>query len=225
MEHYNVSQEFDLIAVEIKIKKQNREYTNLIAMIDTGASVSLIEERFIEQRNIEGTMITQEAVDIVAINQDVVKNNGKIEVLVKVGTGSIRQEMVVVSHYELPTPIVLGVNYLKRNNVELSIKTMGKESFVEVKINGEIVRVTPRGSGQRVTVIQTADKEETKEKRENNDDDTAKGTRDAHTGNENDKRVAWSTSQTTGSESTNETRVPSDTFRSREHGEDSFLLI
>ena len=73
--------------------------------------------------------------------------------MVKVGTGSIRQEMVVVSHYELPTLVVLGVDYLKRNNVGLNIKTMGEESFVEVKINGDIVVVTPRGSDQRVTVI------------------------------------------------------------------------
>ena len=65
-------------------------------------------------------MITQEAVDLVAINQDVVRNRGSIEVLIKVGAGSIRQDMVVVSY--LPTPFLLGMDYLKRNNVELNIK-------------------------------------------------------------------------------------------------------
>ena len=135
VEHYKISQEFGLIAAEIKLQTQNKGHTKVTAMIDTGAKVSLIEKQFIAAREIEGIIITKEAVDIVAINQDTVKNNGKIEILVKVGTASVKQEMVVVSHYKLPTPLVLGVDYLKRNNSELNIKPTEGESLVEVKIN------------------------------------------------------------------------------------------
>ena len=44
IEHYNISKEFGLIAAEIEIKKQNGEYTQVTAMIDTEACVSLIEK-------------------------------------------------------------------------------------------------------------------------------------------------------------------------------------
>ena len=50
-------------------------------------------------------------------------------------------------------------------------------------------------------MIQIAEKEKTKEERENNDDNILKGTREATTGSEDDKGVAGSARQTTGSES------------------------
>ena len=70
--------------------------------------------------------------------------------------------MILVSHYKLPTPIVLGVDYLKQNKVELTMKPTEGENFVEIKINGESVGITSRGNGQRVTVIQIKGRKETK---------------------------------------------------------------
>ena len=117
VEHYRISKEFGLIAAEVKIKTQDEGYTKVTAMIDTGASVSLIEQQFLVERKIAGKLITKETVDIFAINQDHVRNEGKVEVVVQVGTEIIRQEMILVSHYKLPTPIVLGVDYLIQNKI------------------------------------------------------------------------------------------------------------
>ena len=86
VEQYKISKEFGLIAAKVKIKTQDGVYTKVTAMIDTGASVSLVEQQFLAERKIEGKLITKEAVDIYAINQDRVRNEGKIEMVVKVGT-------------------------------------------------------------------------------------------------------------------------------------------
>ena len=86
VEQYKISKEFGLIVAEVKIKTQEGGYTKVTAMIDTGASVSLVEQQFLAERKIEGKLITKEAVVTYAINQDRVRNEGKIEVVVKVGT-------------------------------------------------------------------------------------------------------------------------------------------
>ena len=97
VEQYEISKEFGLIAAEIKTKTQEGKYTKVTAMVDTGASVSLVEQQFLAERKIEGKQITKEAVDVYAINQDRVRNEGKIELTVKVGTEIIKQEMILVS--------------------------------------------------------------------------------------------------------------------------------
>ena len=71
-----------------------------------------------------------------------------------------------MSHYKLPTPLVLGIDYLRQNKVELMMKPTEGENFVEIKINGESVGITSRGNEQRVTVIQIKGRRETKNNEE-----------------------------------------------------------
>ena len=53
---------------------------------------------------------------------------------------------------ELPTPILIGRDYLKKNDINIIMRSKGECSYIEVRINGTIVSVTPKND-DKVTII------------------------------------------------------------------------
>ena len=58
----------DIIAVELGIKRKNDEFMKVVAMLDTGACISLIEEEFIQTMNIVAKKIDENETPIFAVN-------------------------------------------------------------------------------------------------------------------------------------------------------------
>ncbi|KAK4318737.1 hypothetical protein Pmani_010278 [Petrolisthes manimaculis] len=110
-------------------------------MLDTGACTSLIEKGYLEEREIENSYTNLETVPIFTANQELMTNSGRVEITLQAGTSSSCLEVVVVDT-KLPTPILLGRDYLSQNNI--SIET----NPTQVRINGESITVNPKADHQ-----------------------------------------------------------------------------
>ncbi|KAK4327436.1 hypothetical protein Pmani_002100 [Petrolisthes manimaculis] len=152
-EIYQISDEMGMIALELEVKRLDGSYVKLAAMIDTGSSVSLVNEEYIVTENLENVPTEVNPVPVYAANQGYIENTGKVELTVKTGASLDRQEVVVVKEKKLPTPILLGRDYLAKNAIDIMIRQVDGENLVQVKINGVEVSLNPK-SDKAVTLIE-----------------------------------------------------------------------
>ena len=111
---------YGLIAIKLGIKTKEGSYRPIIAMLDTGACVNLIEAECLQGLEVEDSM--EEKANIFSIDRTAIQNQGKVKVKVKVGQTTTSNEMVVVNSFRLPTPIVIGRDYLRKRNIDFAIQ-------------------------------------------------------------------------------------------------------
>jgi len=88
----------------------------LIAVLDSGASATLIEEELFEALN--GTYVSREVKKLSSVMQNPVPTVGEGVIDIDIGQGIETQQCTIISkEVTLPTPIILGLDFIFRKAV------------------------------------------------------------------------------------------------------------
>ena len=149
-------------------------------MFDTGACSTLIEQEFLDSKDIEVKHVRTQAVPIFAASETIIDNQGDIEVTIKVGDRSREQKLIVIKGVKLPTPMILGRDYMQRHDIDLKLRSIEGRSYVELRIGGNAVFLEPRVDNN-VTIMTWDPKvlNNTDVQRENKDVSTAEVKRES----------------------------------------------
>lgn len=115
----------------------------VFSMLDTGACVSLIEEDLYDK--LESRMIDSTPVAIQGVGKAPIPNKGTAEITVDLGYGPVVESFIVVTReVTLPTPVLLGLYFMWRQEVAVESLASGGGTFrVTVCGNPIETRVIP----------------------------------------------------------------------------------
>ena len=139
-----MTEEYGSIAITFGIKKIDGTFREIVAMFDTGACSTLIEQEFLDGKDIEVKHMRAQTVPIFSASETLINNQGEIEVTIKVGHRSCEQKMIVTQGVKLPIPMILGRDYMQRHDIDLKLRFIEERSYVELRIGGNAVSLEPR---------------------------------------------------------------------------------
>ena len=63
---------------------------------------------------------------------------------IKVRDKFCEQKMIVTQRVKLPTPMILGRDYMQKHDIDLKLRSIEGRSYVELRIGGNAVSLKPR---------------------------------------------------------------------------------
>ena len=119
----------NLMALEVTIEGDN-ERENVVALIDTGACVSLIDAKLCKKLNVR---INSEATTtLYAITDDKIPTQGEASVQMSIGGMKDEHSFVIVQGIELPTPVLLGADFLLNRNITLEVREDNQNTILTI---------------------------------------------------------------------------------------------
>ncbi|EFO92653.1 hypothetical protein CRE_16387 [Caenorhabditis remanei] len=87
-----------------------------VSLLDSGASVSLIAERVINQLRLKDKVTSTDCSARVA-NGSTMKFKGKVQIIISIGKTSVTHTFLVVQNEQAPAPCLLGTDFILRMNL------------------------------------------------------------------------------------------------------------
>ena len=128
-------------AVQPMIKAKVRE-KEINCFIDTGAALSLITKEGFMSLNNEGFKMNHKVdlPQLTDVNDHPIKTEGICELMLTVGNIKKRVRLLVCDNINIPCPILLGMDIIKRYRMELDFETnkvMIGDSIVKLFFNND----------------------------------------------------------------------------------------
>lgn len=134
-------------------------YIPVAALLDTGACVSLITEEFIPDLGLTDHEGDATPINIVSVKGNPIANKGRRPVRLKFGKQCSVQPLIVTHDIDLPTPILLGNDFMLQYDMSLttipSDEQEGKRMW-ELRIEGETIPIE-HSTPMEISLISLAD--------------------------------------------------------------------
>ena len=144
------------IAVKVELQRADNSFLLVTALLDTGSPVSLISSEYIEQENIRVAEIKEKALpdNIFGVMGTPIPTRGAKAVKIKFGKKYTLQKMLVTEGTRIPTPVLLGTDFMLMHAITLQTLPQPDGSGRKWKLNidGEIMQITCPAVGEVVVI-------------------------------------------------------------------------
>ena len=139
------------IALNIQVQRHDNTYTKVAALLDTGACVSLMTADFKKELGLQQYGGEAQPVDIASVQGNSIANEGMLEVNLKFGKRKTLQGFVIARDVDMPTPILLGTDFMLQHDIVLKTLKVDKkqrERSWELIIEGESIPIKNIAPGE-----------------------------------------------------------------------------
>ena len=119
--------------LHIDISIGEKKEIDCLALFDTGASVSLIDSRIAAKLN--KNQVYQDNSIIRNASGDIMATIGKMRINIDIGGNEFIQEFVIIKDESLPSDMIIGWDFIRKNKVEFATKPLS------LNINGAEVNI------------------------------------------------------------------------------------
>ena len=123
----------NLMAIEVSIKINNME-KQIIALIDTGACVSLIDKKICDELKVSRVNSNR---TLLSITNQEIHNAGEVELSINIGDNCLdKHTFIVVSGLQMPTSMLIGTDFLLNRNIVLKVVQEAGGIKANINIDG-----------------------------------------------------------------------------------------
>ena len=156
------------IAVRFKVRTLDDWLIPTTALLDTGATVSLVEKSYLEATRLKiKSRIDYPLSNLAGVQGGHVGNEGVVRLSLRFGNREKDHDFVVLTSMSLPTPMLIGTDFLSQYNILLEHQTspVGEEGQWRLKIAGVKIPLNIR-QPHKIALISLEDTEEREDPKE-----------------------------------------------------------